>query len=78
MKELGWIVATKRRDGKPPSFVKGSSDCYVGEAVYVFPVEADARRYHEELGVETGSAFAVFQVAIEVKAPPRASKKKGA
>lgn len=67
MRELGWIVATKRRDKKPPSFVKGGTDCYVGEAVYVFPVEADARRYHEDMDPRIGKSFAVFPVEIVVK-----------
>ncbi len=70
--EEGWIIAAKRRDGKVPSFTKGVSDCYTGDAVYVYPREADATRDLLEEYEDRG--YAVFKVEITVKPLKRAGK----
>lgn len=62
MTEQGWIVAPKRRDKKAPSFTKGVTDCYTEDAVYVFPVKADAVAHLSAFG----DSYAVFEVKISV------------
>ena len=68
MKEIGWIVAPKRRDKKQPSYTKGVSDCYEEKAVYVFPREADALEIWNECDLgEPRKKYRVFKVEVVVK-----------
>lgn len=68
MKEQGWIIAPRRRDGDAPSFTKG---CYNEKAVHVYPSAADAAD-HLDRFVDS-RRYAVFEVEITVKPIGRGS-----
>ena len=65
MTERAWIIATKRRDGTPPSIVKGAGD--EKDAIFLYPVKEDAERHLQDFDPLHG--WAIFPVDITVKMP---------